>query len=816
MRTLLRKILKKLRQGSWFPFYYTLWHRTKVDPRTVLLESRHGQALESNIYALLKELAKEEYHAFRIVVPVHKKKMGEFRKKIENGGLRVDRLVPFGGLSYYHELCRAGFLINDISFPGRFIKKEEQKMLNVWHGTPLKRMGKDDPQERGAMGNMMRSFLQSDWLLYPNRYMEEKMTTSFMLDALYEGRILHTGYPRNDVFFSREERSRIREKYGLEGKRVLAWLPTYRGRSLQVDHQAAVQARQVHLKRLLDALEEDEILLYKPHPLEHGTLDPALAAHPGLGAFPEGEDTSAVLSACDLLITDYSSVFFDFANTGRPVILFIYDLEEYTRGLYMKVDELPFPSARTIEELIRLIKAPESDDGRPAGEYSHEAGFRERYETWENGHGSRDALQALLFDRVLCETAVPVRDGRKNILLYAGNLAQNGVTAAFCNLYTCLTDGESERAGQKYRFFICFRTGSVMEEPSRMNRIPPGADLYPLASEMNLDPLTGLVQAVYLKTGFKGLGIGKRISHAYGLEWRKHFGNVSFSHLIHYNGYENYIIRLMMASGVPWTIWVHSNMEEEIRVRKNPSRPLLRDAYRQADHVVCVSRDGTEAVRTISGRTSGVQTAGNCQHPDLVRQRGELPLAFDENTRSNVSEEQLSRILFSGERKGPVFICLGRFSPEKGQERLLRAFEKFRKEKPDAWLIMAGGSGLQYELLCSQVKESPAGDHVVLILSMSNPMPLLKACDCLIVPSLYEGCPVVPFEADFLDIPCFCTDVPGCRELMETWGGTLVPADEAGLVQGMEWFTRGKIPLMHIDARRYNREALSVFYGLLE
>ena len=141
VKTLLRKILKKLRQGSWFPFYYTLWHRTKPDPHTILLESRHGQALESNIYALLKELSKEEYRGYRIVVPAARAHRREYEQKIKNGGLRVDRLVPFGGLSYYHELCRAGFLVNDISFPGRFIKKNGQKMLNVWHGTPLKRMG---------------------------------------------------------------------------------------------------------------------------------------------------------------------------------------------------------------------------------------------------------------------------------------------------------------------------------------------------------------------------------------------------------------------------------------------------------------------------------------------------------------------------------------------------------------------------------------------------------------------------------------------------------------------------------------------------
>ena len=125
---------------------------------------------------------------------------------------------------------------------------------------------------------------------------------------------------------------------------------------------------------------------------------------------------------------------------------------------------------------------------------------------------------------------------------------------------------------------------------------------------------------------------------------------------------------------------------------------------------------------------------------------------------------------------------------------------------------MAGGAGNQFDMLCQETARSTAKEHVLLILSLSNPMPLLKACDCLIVPSLYEGCPVVPFEADFLDIPCFCTDVPGCHELMTAWGGTLIPPDEDGLIFGMERFLEGGIAPMHIHAEQYNKETLTMFY----
>ena len=342
-----QKIMKKLRAGAYFPLYYTFLKRVKVDPKTVLLESRHGLALESSIFALLKELSKSEYDAFRVVVPAKAGKLSEYREKLQEAGLSRAYLVRHGSIRYYLELSRAGALVNDVSFPGRFVKKEGQRILNVWHGTPLKKMGRDDLQERASLGNMLRCFLMSDYLLYPNRFMEWVMVSSFQLDRLYQGKILHTGYPRNDVFFSEGTRERVREELHFGGKQVIAYLPTYRGLSYQVN----LEARQVRLQilRELDAgLGDNQVILYKPHPMEGGDISKEGFAH--ILPFPSHRDTSTVLCGCDGLLTDYSSVFFDFAVTGRPIVLFPYDKEEYLagRGQYLDFGELPFPAARDV------------------------------------------------------------------------------------------------------------------------------------------------------------------------------------------------------------------------------------------------------------------------------------------------------------------------------------------------------------------------------------------------------------------------------------------------------------------------------------
>ena len=146
-------------------------------------------------------MSQPDYRNFHIVLAVHKGHREAILRKLSHYGLKPDHIVLTGSVPYYYHLSRAGFLITDTTFPGRYIKKEGQVILNVWHGTPLKRMGQDNPSERHDTGNVMRNLLMSDYLVFPNIYMEEKMAGAYNLTELYQGTVLHEGYPRNAVFF---------------------------------------------------------------------------------------------------------------------------------------------------------------------------------------------------------------------------------------------------------------------------------------------------------------------------------------------------------------------------------------------------------------------------------------------------------------------------------------------------------------------------------------------------------------------------------------------------------------------------------------
>ncbi len=793
------KVLRKLKSGTWYPLYNTFYEKENINPQEILLESRSGKALESNIFAICQELNKPEYAGFQKVLAVHKNSREVVEKKLHHYGVSVDKIINTGSLSYYRHLSSAGYLVNDTTFPGRFVKKEKQVYLNLWHGTPLKRMGRDNEQERYSMGNVMRNLLQTDYLVFPNLYMEEKMSEAYMLSDLYQGTILREGYPRNCVFFDSEKGRKLKENMGYGSCQLSIYMPTFRGKADQVDHEEALTQTKEHLKALDQLLEKDQILLVKLHPFVERFLD--IEGYTHIRPFPKDYDTYDVLNACDVLITDYSSVMYDFANTGRKIILFAYDSGDYhgQRGMYEDISHYPFDLARTPKEVAASLKSSSE---------CVEQSFLDRYCTYEGADATEKICRHVFGGQPVCRTYQPrhKRDGKKNVLIYAGDLDQNGITTAFCSMMTRLNR-------EKYHYYVSFRKISLEGHPERMERIPPDVGIYPIASEMNLDVVTAIVQACYLKWGITSLGIGARLQKAYTREWKKHFGNVRFDHVVHYNGYENYMIFLLKMAPCGKTIWVHNDMEKETSVKKNPSRALLSDAYKAYDHVVIVGEDIRDATFGISKRADNIEVIQNCHDYESVIKRAQEPLQFDEYTRSTVTQEQLQEILQGQARK---FINIGRYSLEKGHERLIRAFNRFWREHPDFYLIIIGGTGALYEKTCALAREMEAAEHIVLIKSMRNPMPVLKSCDLFLLSSLYEGLGLVLLEADVLGIPVMACDVNGPRDFLKKHGGILLEDSEDGLLTGMQMYLERKIPAMDVDYEALNRESIAQCEALFD
>lgn len=786
------KVKKKLKSGSWYPFYNTFYEKVHINPYMILLESRSGRGIESNIFAILRELNGEEYQKYTIILAYRKGYKEDVEKKLEHYGLKADSLVQLGSIRYYKLLSTAGILINDSTFPGRFIKKTGQIYLNVWHGTPLKCMGRDNVDERYSMGNVMRNLLMSDYLLFSNEFMEEKMCGAYMLENLYKGTIIHESYPRNVVFFHPEQGEKLKKEFGFENKQISVYMPTFRGKADAVDCKDSVSQMKKYLDILDCCLEEDQILLVKLHPFVGNALN--LSDYKHIQKFPEVYDTYEILNMCDVLITDYSSVMYDFANSGKKIILFAYDMEDYTgsRGMYEDIRQYPFPLVRTAEDVAGLLR-------KPVEELNEE--FRKRYCTYEHGDGIKQLCHHVILGENCCSTVSIKNNGKKNILIYAGDFQQNGITTSFLNLM-------KELDLKKYNYYVSYRMNSLQNTPWRLNYLAEETNVYPLGSEMNMDIITALCQAAYMKLGIRT----KRLKKAYAREWKKHFGTSEFEAVLHFNGYENYIISLFQESPFPRTIWVHNDMQEEIRKKKNPNKYVLHDAYASYDHVVAVSRDISGAIVAIGGRKDNITVIPNCQDYEGIKKRSQEPVNFEEETQCTVSLDRLREVLANDEIK---IINIGRYSQEKQHRRLIEAFNSFWKENKKSWLLIIGGAGSLYDETCRIAENSPAGSHIILLKTIGNPMPVLKESDLLVLASDYEGLPVVLFEAGILGVPALATDVPGAHCFMEDYGGTLVSPSVEGVLDGMKAFANGKIKTVKIDCKENNRKSLELFYSLL-
>lgn len=784
-----KKIKKIMKLGNWYPFYNFFYEHVSLDERIILLESRSGSALESNILAILKELNQDCYKSFRICLSVCKQAEKPIRRKLQYYGLRVDKIIHTGTPNYYYYLSRAGYLVNDTTFPGRFIKKAGQIYLNTWHGTPLKKMGCDNRPEIISMGNVMRNLLCADYLVFPNEYMEEKMSGAYMLRELYKGTVLQEGYPRNDIFQYPEKGEALKKKSSLEGKRLIAYLPTFRGSFHQVEEKKSIQILKKSFEIWDHNLESQDLILVKLHPFVRTEIDFCEYSH--IRTFPEEWDTNEGLNACDALITDYSSVMYDYLNSRKKIILYTYDLDAYmgVRGIYDDISSYPFQIAQTAGQVLECLSRP---DGEP------EEAFMQRYATYEDGNGVSRICREVFGKESCCRKRRYEGDGKKNILIYGGDLALNGITTA---LSAMLRELDKE----KYHYFVSFRSACVKNDPERINKIPDKVGFYPLASEMNMDVLTMIAYVCWMKFGWNISWMKRRLERSFEREWKKHFGDCDFSHVVHYSGYERYMTYLLQKAPCERTIWVHNDMPQEIQTRQNQSEHLLRLAYQTYDHVVAVSEDILDGIYRISGKKENVLVIGNLHDYQEVLKRAEEPVQFEGNTVSVVPLERVKEILESNADK---FINIGRFSPEKGQDRLIEAFDQYWEKYRNTYLFIIGGHGTMYEELRKFAGTKKSSDHIIMIKSMNNPMPVLKKCDLFLLSSHYEGLGLVLLEADTLGVPVAACDAPGPRGFLREHGGLLVESSVEGLLDAMEQYCCGKVHVLHVNYEIMNQASL--------
>lgn len=401
------------------------------------------------------------------------------------------------------------------------------------------------------------------------------------------------------------------------------------------------------------------------------------------------------------------------------------------------------------------------------------------------------------------------RNGKRNVLIFGGSLAQNGLTTSLRGLLNHLDT-------EKYNFFVMFFKQRVQKYNYVISDFPKGISYISIQGWKDITIMDAFCQLLYYRFNITSGFVMDHIDRMFQREAKRIFAGNQFSDVIHFTGYERNIAALFgQMKDTHSVIYVHNDMRKEKDTRSNYHIPSILRAYRDFDNIVAIRESMVpEIMDLVPGIPQDkIKVVHNVNNIERILENAALPLAFDENTESTHTVEEIREIL--DDASVFKFIDVARYSPEKGLKRLILAFEDFSRNHPDSALFVIGGHGGEYRELCEYCQEH-ALKNVVLIQSLSNPFPILAKCDCFILSSFYEGLPMSIMEALILDKPVVSTNITGPREFLEQGYGELVEDSQQGLYDGMVKAYDHELDLKPFEARAFNEQALQEFYQILK
>lgn len=791
--------------------YLRYYLNLPINEEAILYESYHGKNMTCNPYAIFKSLIEDPNFSHMYHIWALNDTNTLYAKEFEHHP-RV-KFVRVHSKEYLKALAQCKYLINNVTFPPYFQKRKGQVYINTWHGTPLKTLGKDMAGVIGQHANIQRNFLHSDYLLQPNEYTAKIIVDSHDLNGIYEGNIVVEGYPRMDLTLNCKKN--IKEILGIDNaKQVILYAPTWRGEVNRVSNIAEEIIKIVH--QLAAELPSDCVLLLKVHTLiykQFKTID-------GLPVIfvPDWVDTNELLSVVDVLVTDYSSIFFDYLITKKPIIFFVYDrvLYEKERGLYLELDKMPGPLCYSVQEVIEKIKNAD----RVREEYqSALQSFADTYSYKDDGFAST-RVKEIIFLQKQSDSCYKVKDGKINILMYCGGFLNNGITESAINLLNHI-------------------------DYSRYNVVVIDKDKYTGAAAINIKRLNPKVKILYragsMNVSFKELyahmyihrkGVDKNYKfipkELYYRELLRLIGDVKFDIAVDFSGYVPFWTLLFTYGNFKKRIiYQHNDMMAEYNKKINgvykhrKNLNVIFPLYSEFDKIVAVAQYTRDInVRNLSEYMpiNKAVVVHNCIDINRIIQGAETFESYNFSDRRyflthfiNGNGVLEAKGVEFPDRSNINFINIGRLSPEKDQSKLLRAFAKIASIHDNVRLYIVGDGVLAAELKKLAVSLN-IQDKVYFTGQLTNPFALLNKCDCFILSSNHEGQPMVLLETLVLGKPIIATDIPGSRSILEGGYGELVDNSEAGLVYGMEKFILKQTSNRKFDYVKYNKKALEMFY----
>lgn len=762
------------------------------------------------------------------------------------------KFVKYSSVEYYKYLYTSKYLINNMSFPSQFMKRKGQVYVNTWHGIPLKKMGYDIPGRASDAKNIVRNFLATDYLLSSSSKMSNDMyLDAFKMRGIFEGHILEEGSPRTDHHqLSEIQESEIRSRLANHGihtdhRKIVLYAPTWKGQSYFSPYGDAsgIEATIRKVESILDPSKYQ--ILVKAHQIVADAIESNSKLRGKI--IPNSIPTNKVLAITDTLVTDYSSVFYDFLSCNRPIIFYVPDIEEFRRyrDIYLSVDELPGPVATTESDLADAIIQTNKVTDLPKKILYNYVLLRNQYCIKDDGNVCQRIGDILFSPKVTFKSNSEVENGkRKKLLIYAGGMIPNGITTSAINLLDNI-DYDT------YDVTVLCPYSDNPEIQHNFRQVNPNARIIFRFGSFNGSYFKNRIRNAILREGMQHRRAKTESQrNLWRNEWKRCFGDAQFDHIIDFSGYTAFWGMLFLSSpDAQRSIWMHNDLVADAQRSIAGNQPLRAglyatfSIYRYFDNLVSVSEGlsiinarslkswAPDSVFSWSSNTINARKIIERSHLDegtlselnpsdcTAATRRSLIMSFlvakllDTET-SFAKRDNAKRSISSVADPLFTFISVGRLSPEKNHERLIRAFQIVHREQPKTRLVIVGDGPLRKNLE-KLVVDLGLNNSVKLVGHTRNPYQLMRFADTFVLSSDYEGQPMVLLESLVLGVPVITTSFGSVKGALPDGVGKIVDADIESLATAMRSAVSGSDGTVVFDAESYNKRATEEFESIV-
>lgn len=785
--------------------------------RTVFLEAYLGENVTGNSLALFEEMYYDpRFKDYNFVWSVSSLKNIDPKYKQKKNVKYVKR----GSKKYIKFLACSEYLITDTTFPFYFNKRKDQKYIMAWHGTPYKAIGKDIVHAaKNAHNNVMKNILHTDFFISPSRFTTDTILKSQNSDELFSGEVLEIGMPRVDLSYKTDAKALKKQMNLPEDKKVVLYAPTWNDFKESIEVGILDLTNNVeHLSQLLGP---NYIVALKVHYLEYKAIKDM---ETDCYLVDNKIDTNQILQIADYLITDYSSIFFDFLSLKKPVFFYFNNYKEYSerRGLYLEKEELPGEICETVEELAESIKTAAntlSDKYLP---------MITRFAPYDDGSASKRAINYIFFDeKPIIGNIYKMGTTKEKIIFYSGYFKKNGITESFIRL-------TNQFDFDKYSLTVIVPCAvpKNSDVEKALERLHPSINLlYPI-NRINLTTFEQYKYKLFMNRGLNGI-VKKFPPHdMMAKEYRRIVGNVSYDKAIDFSGYNAYYGSVLAFSDAKEKIvFLHSDMEKDKGRKVKGRHPnwlplqLMFSIYHQFDKIISVSKSSHQTNVSKLGPklkiTNKMDYVGNVLGAKRIEELSEKYYELHINNQDYLTDsiETVETVfnvkgVIKPSKEDINYITLGRLSPEKNHVLLINSFKKVLEKQSNSRLYIVG-EGAQRGKLTNLVKDLGIEKKVIFTGHMDNPFYLLKQCDVFVLTSLYEGQALVILEALAVGLKVISTDIPGPDNILKQGYGELVEATEIGLSRKMISIAKSNVKYKKFDPYVYDADTKKRFMSII-